>query len=321
MLPYPAMIYMDTRRGPKSARELLLQHEAGHVLGLAFRPANASAGHCLDRNCLMYKTLALHLKRLILGQDPFTQRQLCNLCVAQLAESSRQPPPTNLRFVGPVLVRSEAGYHVLSLPHRIRVIAGELSEQDCRDFAAAVHAETPVRGDDDGEQRADGLPKEEVLHEPAKLCAILDRAKADPYDLVRNLASNWWVRAWTERYLASGQFTNAVAICRQAILSNPNDDWSYNQLAWIQATCSEAAIRDGKEAVAAARKACVLTAWKQWSWIDTLAAAYAEAGDFKRALEFEEQALRTGPPGQADQKGIRERIALYRQSRPFRDKP
>jgi len=49
------------------------------------------------------------------------------------------------------------------------------------------------------------------------------------------------------------------------------------------------------------------------SWIDTPAAAYAEAGDFKRALPFEEQALRTGPPGESDQKEIRERIALHKQ--------
>jgi tetratricopeptide (TPR) repeat protein len=312
---------MNTRRGTKSARELLLLHEAGHVLGLAFRPANASAGHCLDRTCLMYKTLAVHLKRLLLGQNPITQRQLCDRCVAQLAESSRRAPSANLRFVGPVLVRSEAGYHVLSLPHRSRVIVGNLADQDCRDFAAAVRAETPLPGDDDGERRADGLPKEEVLREPAKLCAILDRAKADPYELVRSLASGWWARAWTERYLAGRQFTNAVEICRQAILANPKDDWSYNHLAWIKATCSESTIRDGKEAVAAARKACELTDWKQWSWIDTLAAAYAEAGDFKRALELEEQALRTGHPGESDQKEMRERIALYKQSRPFRDKP
>ncbi|HWX19148.1 MAG TPA: hypothetical protein VN578_04480 [Candidatus Binatia bacterium] len=51
------------------------------------------------------------------------------------------------------------------------------------------------------------------------------------------------------------------------------------------------------------------------------AATCAEAGDFKHALEFEEQALRTGSPGESEQKEIRERIALYKQSRPFRDKP
>jgi hypothetical protein len=321
LLPYPAMIYMNTRRGPKSARDLVVLHEAGHVLGLAFRPANASAGHCQDRTCLMYKTLVVHIKRLLLGQDPITQRHFCDRCVAQLVETSRQAPPSNLRFVGPVLVRSEAGYHVLSLPHRSKVIVGELADQDCRNFAAAVRAEAALPGDDDGERRVDGLSKEEVLREPEKLCAILDRAKADPYELVRRLASKWWAHAWTEQYLAGSQFTNAVDICRQAIISDPKDDWSYNQLAWIKATCSEATIRDGKEAVAAARKACELTQWKQSAWIDTLAAAYAEVGDFKRAVDFEEQALRTGPPGESDQKEIRERIAMYKQSRPFRAKP
>jgi len=66
---------------------------------------------------------------------------------------------------------------------------------------------------------------------------------------------------------------------------------------------------------------CELTEWKNWSFIDTLAAAYAEAGDFKRAIEFQQQALRTGNPTESEQKEMRERRSLYEQSKPFRDKP
>jgi hypothetical protein len=55
--------------------------------------------------------------------------------------------------------------------------------------------------------------------------------------------------------------------------------------------------------------------------IDTLAAAYAEAGDFKRAIEFQGQALRTGNPSESEQKEMRERLSLYEESKPFRDKP
>ena len=99
------------------------------------------------------------------------------------------------------------------------------------------------------------------------------------------------------------------------------DGGSYNQLAWINATCSDSAVRDGKEAVSAASKACELTEWKNWMFIDTLAAAYAEAGDFKHAVEFQERALRTGNPTASEQKRMRERLSLYEQSTPFRDKP
>ena len=309
---------MNAHWGPKSVRDGALLHEAGHSLGLAFRPTYASGGHCLDRACMM--TASVHLSRLLFGQDAIKKGRLCERCVAQLKDSSTQAPLSNLRFVGPVLVRSEAGYHVLSLPNRAKVIVGTLAEQDCRDFAAAVRAETLSPGDDD-QWRVDGWVKEEVLPGPAKLREVMDRAKADPYKPVRTVASRALSQACAGRYCVAGEYTNAVDILRQAILFDPNDDASCNYLAWIKATCSDASVRDGKEAVSAATKACELAEWKAWNWIDTLAAAYAEAGDFKRAIELEEQALRTGNPSEPDQKQMRERIALYKQSRPFRDKP
>ena len=197
-------------------------------------------------------------------------------------------------------------------------MVGELTDQDGRDFAAALRASLPVPGEDDTIS-AMGTVKEEMLREPAKLEVILNRAKADPYEQVRIVAPKL-LPACAQGYSASGQFTNAVNICRQAILANPQEAWGYNQLAWIKATCADASVRDGKEAVSAATRACELTQWKQENWIDTLAAAYAEAGDFKRAIAFEEQALRTGHPTESEQKGMRERLSLYQQSRPFRDK-
>ncbi len=317
-LPYPGMIYMNTHYGPKWLQDELLLHEAGHVLGLAGRTNYASGYHCLDANCRMYRTLCVRLNRLLTGRDPITQRQLCQRCLAQLADNSTQAPPANLRFAGPVLVRSEAGYHVLSLPDRVKFLAGDLAEQDCRAFAAAVRAEKPAPGDD--EMRVDGTAKEEVLRDPAKMREIFPRAEADPFEPVRSIVPKLWA-ACAGKYYADRQFTNALNICREAIRSNPKDDWNYNLLAWIKATCSDPSVRDGQEAVAAATKACELAEWKNWNWIDTLAAACAEAGDFKRAIELEEQALRTGNPPESLQKEMRERIALYKQSRPFRSKP
>ena len=71
----------------------------------------------------------------------------------------------------------------------------------------------------------------------------------------------------------------------------------------------------------AAAQACELTEWRNAPWIDTLAAAYAEAGEFKRALEMQERALHTGKATESEQKEMRQRLSFYEQSQPFREKP
>ena len=128
-------------------------------------------------------------------------------------------------------------------------------------------------------------------------------------------------KIFAQLYASRRDFTNAINICREAISSNPKDDGSYNLLAWIEATCPDSSLRDAREAVTAATKACELTQWKESNWIDTLAAACAESGDFQRAIEFQQQALHTGSPPEPEQKAMQERLALYRQSQPYREKP
>ncbi|MBC8378384.1 MAG: sel1 repeat family protein, partial [Planctomycetes bacterium] len=95
-----------------------------------------------------------------------------------------------------------------------------------------------------------------------------------------------------------------------------------NDLAWIQATCDDEKIRNPKEAVALAEKACILTNYKSARTLDTLAASYASSGDFKRAVIIAQKAVKTANEmGQIDQAvKIANKLSLYKKGLPYREK-
>lgn len=66
---------------------------------------------------------------------------------------------------------------------------------------------------------------------------------------------------------------------------------AFNDLAWIRATHPDATLRNGRQAVALARHACE-TVPDSVKYLDTLAAAYAEAGDAQRAADTERAAIK-----------------------------
>ena len=93
-----------------------------------------------------------------------------------------------------------------------------------------------------------------------------------------------------------------------------------NNLAWRLATCPQAALRDGARAVELAREADRLAGGKNPDYLDTLAAAYAEAGQFPQAVEAAERAL-TLAVAQSNPRmeDIRARLKLYQGGSPFHE--
>lgn len=91
-----------------------------------------------------------------------------------------------------------------------------------------------------------------------------------------------------------------------------------NMLAWYYATHPDSSQRDGAAAVKHATKACEQTNYKNFAIVDTLAAAYAESGDFTNAVKWQEEAVElsaeTSYKIQAKQ-----RLDDYRLNRPFRE--
>lgn len=124
-------------------------------------------------------------------------------------------------------------------------------------------------------------------------------------------AANFWYNK--RNYLA------ALVECQKAIDLEPVRFQAYNLRAWILATSPDQRIRDGIEAVASATRACELTSWKNSSVLDTLAAAYAEKGNFDEAIKFLDKALAMVHANDPNRKGMVERSELYRDSKPYRD--
>src|SRR6266481_100049 len=83
------------------------------------------------------------------------------------------------------------------------------------------------------------------------------------------------------------------------------------QRAWLQATCPNASFRNGQQAVKDAKAACSIMAWKDEDMIDTLAAAYAETGDFDSAARYAAQALAVKGISPDDAKVFREQLAWF----------
>ncbi len=69
--------------------------------------------------------------------------------------------------------------------------------------------------------------------------------------------------------------------------------------------------------MADATRACELDGWKSPNYIDTLAAACAESGDFAKAVEWQTKAIAMAK-GQTSGEDWKARLELYRSGRPYR---
>ncbi len=121
-------------------------------------------------------------------------------------------------------------------------------------------------------------------------------------------------------YYGKGDYDKAVADYDQAIRLDPKDAFAYNELAWLLGTCPQASFRNGKKAVEYATKACELSEWKNPNTMDTLAAAYAEAGDFKQAIKWETKYLETSNLSEKEARKAKNRLVLYQARQPYAEK-
>lgn len=111
------------------------------------------------------------------------------------------------------------------------------------------------------------------------------------------IRSYWWcmIGFWHKRH---DRYKEEQEAFRAAVKASPGNLYSMNVLAWFLATCPDARLRNGKEAIAIAQK--VTKAAPSSDWISTLAAAQAENGDFNGAILTEEKAMEIAMLGEQD---------------------
>ena len=127
--------------------------------------------------------------------------------------------------------------------------------------------------------------------------------------------------ALASAYENLGKGAQALAHWQKAREIDPGSATATLGAAWLLATTPDASLRNGREALSLAQAARNLAPSDDADMLDTLAAAYAENGQFPRAIALAQQAL-----GLAEKRGnskmasaIRNRLMLYEAGKPFRE--
>jgi Flp pilus assembly protein TadD len=121
--------------------------------------------------------------------------------------------------------------------------------------------------------------------------------------------------------LGRKKFKEAVEHFEGAFKANPRMLTAANNLAWILATNDDEKIRDGKRAVEVAQRVCETTKFQDYRFFSTLAAAYAETGQFDNAISIAKKAIEMATAKGDDRTvtSMRSRLKLFESGEPVRD--
>lgn len=119
-------------------------------------------------------------------------------------------------------------------------------------------------------------------------------------------------------YIRLGRYGDAISVFQKGLAVNKNSSELLNSIAWFRATCPLPAYRNGAQAASLALAACRMVNWTDPDYIDTLAAAYAENGDYPQAIKYANQALSFREIDTAARSKFQARLALYSAQKCFR---
>ena len=126
------------------------------------------------------------------------------------------------------------------------------------------------------------------------------------------------LRSRADSLLNTGQQSEAVKAYEDARQHLPEDSGILNNLAWVLATSPDDSLRNAERSLELATKACEITDYKAAHIMSTLAAAYAEQGDFENAVKYSTQAVQMGE-GDEMKAQLQKELDSYLDKQPWRE--
>jgi len=134
------------------------------------------------------------------------------------------------------------------------------------------------------------------------------------------------LRSRADAYLSVGEHKKAIADYEQAIEAAGDDKATFdlsgilNNLAWVLATSPKDDVRNGARSVELGKRAVEMTDEKQPHILSTLAAGYAEIGNFEKAVEWSSKAVELGREQDHEQlEQLKKELDSYREEKPWRE--
>jgi len=127
-------------------------------------------------------------------------------------------------------------------------------------------------------------------------------------------------QARADTLLSVGKHAEAIADFEILLKQKPDDDGLLNNFAWVLATSPEDKLRDGPRAIKLATRACEVTEYKRPHILSTLAAAYAETGDFDTAAKWSGKAVELGADDKEVDEQLKKELESYQQKKPWRER-
>jgi tetratricopeptide (TPR) repeat protein len=121
-----------------------------------------------------------------------------------------------------------------------------------------------------------------------------------------------------DAHLQTGEHQKAIDDFAESLKHEAENTHVLNNLAWVLSTSPDDKVRNGRRAIELAKKACELTEYKEAHIVSTLAAGYAETGDFETAIKWSKKAVELGEGEVVDQ--LKKELASYQAKKPWREK-